>query len=184
VRPDDAASVDWLWIALPVVALASDMAIQMLTFRVKGRRDPWASILLGVAAGLLVVIAGSVWAARRPGSADAIALMAMNVVSFVALAYGYFAFVNLNFTSLRVRFLRELIHFDRPVSAVELLGVYDARQALALRLDRLLEKGQLVERSGRYYVEGTNSFLLLAYILDFLKWLILGRPWRADPNSR
>ena len=57
----------------------------------------------------------------------------MNLVSFGALAYGYFAFVNLNFTSLRVRFLRELVRFDHPVTPTELLGVFDAREALGLR---------------------------------------------------
>jgi hypothetical protein len=166
----------WTAIAMPLIALAVNIAVQLTVFRARGRRDLWQSILLGFIGGLLVVSGGTFRIAAPLSSRDAMAFLFMNVVSFAGLSYGYFAFVNLNFTSLRVRLLRELTRFTDPVSSAELLGAYDAGQALDLRIDRLLQKQQLTERNGRYYVEGTPSFLFLAYILDFLKWLLLGRP--------
>lgn len=166
----------WTLIVIPLIALTADVAIQMTVFRSSGRRDPWGSILLGFLGGLAFSVLASIGAIGSLESADAVAVVLMNAVSFIALGHGYFNFVNLHLTSLRVRFLRELVRFDKAVTTEELLGAYDARQALTLRLNRLLEKRQLSEREGRYYVERMNSFLILVNILDFLKWLILGRP--------
>lgn len=168
---------------VPLIALAVDVAIQMTLFRRGGRRDPWGSVLLGFVGGLAFAVLASISAIGSLESADGVAVLLMNVVSFAALGHGYFNFVNLHLTSLRVRVLRELLRFDKPVTAQELLGAYDARQALTLRLNRLLEKRQLIERDGRYYVERMNSFLVLVNILDFLKWLILGRPLSRE-NTR
>lgn len=171
-------------VAVPLVALAADVVIQLTAFRVQGRRDPWGSVFLGFVGGLVVAILGSLAAIGTMDSGDSVALVLMNAVSFAALGYGYFNFVNLHLTSLRVRLLRELIRFETAVTREQLLGAYDAQQALMLRLNRLLEKQQLTEHSGRYYVERMNSFLVAANILDFLKWLLFGRPLSRPVNTR
>jgi len=166
-------------VAISLIALAVDVAIQLVVFRTKGRDDVWGSVLVGFVGGLLIVTTGSAIAVSALPISDAIFLVLMNVVSFAALGYGYFTFVNLNFTSLRVRVLRELSRSGGHLTQQQLLAEYNAQQALTLRLDRLLQKHQLNVRDGRYHVGATASFLFLAYVLDAFKWLLLGRQLSA-----
>ena len=163
---------DWFWATVPVVALVVNIVLQQCSFRLTGRRDAWGSILVGFFGGLIFLVAVSM--ASRPTASDFLAILGLNALSYVACSHGYFNFVNLHLTSLRIRMLREFRRFDGPVTRGQLLAVYDGRQAVALRVRRLIEKGQMVERGGRYYVDGPNVLLVIAGILDFLKWLVFG----------
>ena len=44
---------------------------------------------------------------------------------------------------------------------------------IALRINRLVSGGHLIERQGRYY-SGKRKFLIVARIFDFLRLAILG----------
>ena len=163
---------DWFWATLPLVSLVVNIALQQGAFRLTGRRDAWGSIVVGFLGGLVLLVAMSF--TSRSAASDLLAILGLNLLSYVACSHGYFNFVNLHLTSLRIRMLREFRRFDGPVTRRQLLAVYDGRQAVALRVRRLIEKGQMVERDGRYYVDGPNVLLVIAGILDFLKWLVFG----------
>ena len=169
--------------AVPIVALAVDVVIQQVVFRAGGRRDVWGSIVAGCVAGIVPTAGLSAVLFQWLDRADAVAVLAMNLASFVALAYGYFTFVNLNFTSIRVRILRELSAHHGSMTLRQLLAAYDADVALTMRLKRLTDKGQITQRNDRYYLERPGAVLILAYVLDGLKLVILGRHRRVRPAA-
>ena len=103
---------------------------------------------------------------------DGLALLAMDLVEYLALAFGYFNFVNLNVASLRIRMLQELAesHGEMPVEA--LTRLYNTEAVIALRISRLCSGGHLVQRQGRFYI-GKRKFLIVGRIFDFLRMMIL-----------
>lgn len=95
------------------------------------------------------------------------------LVTYAALGYCYFHFINLGETARRIRLLRELAEGGPDgLSKEQLLAGYNAKGILAARLERLLNNSQIVEKDGRYYLGGRAVFGM-ARILLLMKRLLL-----------
>jgi hypothetical protein len=116
------------------------------------------------------------WAAGTENFAarEMTAAFIVNLMTYGALSYGYFHFLNLGETARRVRILREIVEANRPLSLAEILERYDAREVVRNRLERLTGKGQVLFRDGRYTV-ARETVLRMAQAVDWLKRLLLGR---------
>ena len=158
-----------------VVALLGTALVQLLSVRLSGGRiGVVASLFLGFAAGLLVLLAGEVLVCvRAPGLLpDGIALAIANFVLFVCCWYFYFHFINIGEASLRIRVLREAARISgRPLE--DLLAVYNVRTVVETRMQRLVQDGQLVMRGERYHA-GKPRMVLVAKAFAALRWLLLG----------
>ena len=96
-------------------------------------------------------------------------------MTYAALGYCYFHFINLGETARRVRLMRELAEAGPAgLGKEELLSRYNARTMVEARFRRLLDNSQVVERNGRYYV-GKPAVLWMARLVLLLKKLLLGR---------
>ena len=94
--------------------------------------------------------------------------------SYLALAFGYFNFVNLTVASLRIRLLEEIREAGGLLPTNTLKTAYNSREVVANRLQRLLQGGHLIEKNGRLH-SGRLPFLIVARIFDSLRWFIIGR---------
>ena len=179
--PDD----DALLAVAPLAGLAAYCLAHLAVCRVAGRRGPYPPLLAGFLAGLAVAMALSLAALRPrgPSPADAAALAAMNLVAYLALAFGYFNFINLNVASLRIRMLQELLASSGQMSNEALLGCCDAREVAALRIARLVRGGHLREEQGRLHSGQVARFLWIARIFDALRWIILGKRYACGPAA-
>src|SRR4051794_22570472 len=94
-----------------VAGLAAYCVTQVLIARMARAKGPYFSLMIGFVAGLLVTLGIDVAVSCRAATpiADAAALLLLNFVSYLALAFGYFNFVNLSIASLRIRILEELL---------------------------------------------------------------------------
>jgi hypothetical protein len=162
--------------AAPVAGLAAYCVCHVLAARLLGSRSPYPALAVGSICGLVVAVALSCLGVQGTGAgaSDVVAVLAMNVVAYLALAFGYFNFVNLTVASLRIRMLEELFEAGGTLPTSALLGRYDSVAVAALRTERLVRGGHVVERNGRYF-RGRLQFLAVARIFDMLRWLILGR---------
>ncbi len=79
------------------------------------------------------------------------------------LAFSYFQFFAMTETARRIRILREL-HDKGPVTRDELASRYGADQMLGIRLNRMVELGQLEKEGGRFKVKGR----LLLYVAKLM----------------
>ena len=125
------------------------------------RSGPAHALVCGFLLGLFVmavIVAASVPAAISTG--DLAGLWVTLGLTYVALAFGFWAFLNLNMTSLRIRMLRELLHSERGMARAELLGRYSPEEFLRRRIARL-------ERSGD---------------LALIRWAL--QPWIAETSLR
>ena len=164
-----------LVVLTPVLGLAAYCLGQIAVARGMPGRGPYHSLRIGFVLGLVVVGAVAGWAAGRMEvtPADRVASLALDLLTYLALAFGYFNFVNLTVASLRIRLLEELLAAGGGKPADAVMAAYDSRQVVALRLDRLVRGGHLVEKDGRLH-SGRLPFLIVARIFDGLHWFIIG----------
>lgn len=171
-----------LVVAAPVLGLAAYCLAQILFARLMAGRSPYHSLKLGFICGLIAAMAVSGWGiGRMPISPqDRVGYVVLNLLTYLALAFGYFNFVNLTVASLRVRLLEEIREAGGALPADAVEAAYNSRGVVAIRLQRLVQGGHLVDKDGRLH-SGRLPFLIVARIFDGLHWFIFGRRGRRSP---
>ncbi|MEI7863807.1 MAG: hypothetical protein WCI38_00445 [Chthoniobacterales bacterium] len=169
---------------LLLAALFVTSAVQIGSVRFsRGSIGVVASLFLGFAAGVLVLLAGEIpfalWGSG--GQADNICLGVSNAVLFVCSWYFYFHFINIGEASLRIRILREVAAAE-GCQPDQLLAAYNSRVVLEARIERLVTDGQLLHREGRYHA-GRPRMVLVAKVFAALRWLLLGEVSASEQGS-
>lgn len=169
-------------VAAPVIGLGVYCIAQIAVARSWRGRTPYRSLAVGFAFGLLAVGMLAGWAARcmAAGLMDRIGYVTLDILTYLALAFGYFNFVNLTVASLRIRLLEELRTAGGALPTASLLATYDSRQVVAIRLARLVRAGHLLEKNGRLHI-GRLPFLIVARIFEVLRWFIIGGTGKGRP---
>lgn len=166
---------DWNITLAPIIGLAVVVVTQIVCAHASRRVG--VSIVTGAASGLVgtvIVLAINSSGAGTP--AARLSMWAVAVVTFLALAFGYWAFVNLNVTSLRIRMLREMLHSRDGISQTDLMAQYSSEEFLRRRLERLKNSGQLSVGDGCWRLQ-SRTYLILARILAaFRAVLVPARP--------
>lgn len=162
--------------AAPVAGLAVDCLSHILICRALPRRGPYFALMLAFFPGLIATAAVTLgaWLSMSATLADLLDIGVLNTLTYLALAWGYFHFVNLNIASLRIRILHDLAESGGNVLKSRLLAGYNTDSVIGLRIRRLVHGGHIVLRQGRYH-SGKQRFLLIARIFDLMHWIIFGR---------
>ncbi len=158
---------EWLLTFAPIIGLGTNCLMYILGRKVFGIRTGFA-LVCGFLLGLFiaaVVVATNVPAAISTG--DLAGLWATLGLTYVALAFGFWAFLNLNMTSLRIRMLRELLRSEHGMARAELFDRYSPEEFLRRRLARLERSGDLGLFDGHYSVRSRK----LLYVDNCLKVL-------------
>lgn len=173
-----------LVVVAPIVGLAADCISHIGLAKAFPSRGPYGSMVAGILVGLVVSLAITGGSLRHGdfGAADCVAFHLLNVMSYLALAFGYFNFINLTIASLRIRLLRELSLAGGSLERSRMLDTYNTNSVIALRIERLIRGGHFQEQEGRYFI-GKRRFLAIAIVYNFLRWLVIG-PWpRNDAHD-
>lgn len=102
-----------------------------------------------------------------------------NIITYAALGYGYFHFVNLGETARRIRLLRELHDSEAGLSMSDLLARYSSHEVFNRRMDRLIGARQVVRRDSRLYI-GKRTVLYMAKTIVLMKLLLFGKRSEFD----
>lgn len=164
-----------LLVMSPFAGLAAYCLSQVMAARSGRWKGPYTSLALGgfVGGAVTGLVAAIAVHGMRSRGLDVLGYASMAAATYLALAFGYFNFVNLTVASLRIRLLEEILDAGRPVSRSRLLGLYNSSSVSAIRLLRLVQGGHLIEKEGRLFI-GKTRFLVVARIFDALRWFILG----------
>jgi len=165
----------YLQIGNAILALAVNAGVQIICMRWVSEMGLLKSIFCGFGAGLIFLLGIDIyigfslhiWHLNPP-------YIFVDLLTYGALGYCYFHFINLGETARRIRILREFYEAGGVLSRSELLQRYNAEEMVAHRLNRMLANGQIVERDGNYYI-GKPTLLLIANMIAFMKRLILGK---------
>lgn len=156
---------------LPIISFILNVICQIFVARYIKSLGLLKSIFFGCVLGLIILFAIAFACLN-----DRINLSQIiySVVTYGALSYCYFHFINLGETARRIRLLRELMDSKDGLSVQEILQRYNAKEIIDKRLGRLIKSGQIVYRDGCYYI-GNPIMFLMANIIVNLKLIILGK---------
>jgi hypothetical protein len=171
-------SVGWAYplvVGASALGLACNAPVHIVAAWIGAGRHFAGALLAGFAAGLAAaaLLTGIGLAHMDCTAADAVALAALNVATYLALSFGYFNLVNICRCSLRLRILLELRAAPAGLSPAALLHRYNAEELLARRLERLTARGRIVATGGRFY-QPALGLRLLALAVTTLKVVVLG----------
>lgn len=174
-------AVSYLEVPAPVIGLILNVLFQVLGFRYISGIGLLKSIFLGFLAGFfsVVILESYIFFTLCKSTQDFIAIIIVNLMTYSALGYCYFHFVNLGETARRIRIVRELYDSEGGLSLVGILARYSARDIVHKRVERLLNNGQISEKDGRYYV-GSPVMLIMAKIMVAMKLIFLGKKSEFD----
>lgn len=164
----------WLVLA-PTIGLACYCLCHLILARTLVGRSPYLPLVGAFVPGLLGTIIASAVAliSLRASFVDVLGYGALNLVTYGALGWGYFHFVNLCIASLRIRVLEEVVEAGGCLPEDLLRARYDNEGVISLRIERLVNGGHFLVREGRYY-RGKPHFLLAARLFDALRFAIMG----------
>lgn len=162
----------YIEIIIPIVGLAVNVIVQILSFRYFVRQSLMRSIIFGFISGLcgVILLAAGIPAGIKSGFWD---VMILHVLSYIALGYCYFHFINLGETALRIRIMRELREAPQGLSLDELLARYGTKEIIDRRISRLQRNGQIIAKGNKYYLRSPTMLIMAKSILA-LRYILLG----------
>jgi hypothetical protein len=172
----------FLHMITPILGLGANVIFQVGAFRLHSRLSLLKSVFLGFGIGLLVVFildASLFYASPAAQWHAMLDIFLANILTYGALGYGYFHFINLGETARRVRILREIDYFPKGLSLQELLCRYNSKAILQYRIDRLLHNRQIILDRGKYRIGNPSMFFITRIVLS-LKQLIIGKKSEFD----
>jgi hypothetical protein len=161
----------------PLLGLAVDIALHVAVSHALPSAGLLRRAAIGAVGGAVTtgVVSAVSLVAQPIGALDAGSQWVLALLTYVALAFGYFNFVNLNVTSLRIRLLRELLdHHPRGLTRDDIVHRYGAETVLRLRLERLLSNGHVVRRGHRYCLD-RRTVLVIAHTFTLLNRVVVPR---------
>jgi len=171
--------VDDVWrgssLLTPIVAMSINLVTQVIMVRARHGAKFFRSMVEGfLAGGVAAVAVGLILVVWQGLSVGTVTLaFFVNLPAYAALSYCYLNVANLGQTSIRIRLYSE-ISAGGGMSEQEIERIYNHDALMRMRLERLIESGDLVAREGRYFV-GRKRLVRIANILVMAKRLILGK---------
>lgn len=171
-------ATEWLLVAAPVSGLILNVAVHVFLSWWGGLGRHLGPVIIGFFIGLTGQTVMTLMALPHTVSdpVNGVGLMLMNLGCYGGLGYGYFTFVNLTATSLRIRLIRELrLSGFSGASIAVLRQQYSGGHVVATRAERLQAWGQISQRDQRYHLKGKPVFYYLALFIAAYKAFLLGK---------
>lgn len=167
---------DYLKIAIPIFCLCVNVLVQIFIFRYMPNLGLLKSEYLGFGVGFVGILLFKfyIFLFHLRAINDFILIFIVDLMTYSALGYCYFHFVNLGETARRIRILRELYDAKEGLTIGEILERYNAQNIVQKRIDRLLNTEQIIIRNDRFYISHP-TMLFIAKIITAMKLILLGK---------
>jgi hypothetical protein len=173
--PKEADFMPYLVLASPLIALAVNGLTQIVLLRSTRGSHFMRSMIGGFLAGAAGLLVLEFFLLPHPDLFwDTIAGVTVHAMTYVALSYCYFNFVNLGQSSIRIRIYSEIAASPVGLSVQDLEKDYNEKALMAMRLRRLAESGDIVKKESLFFV-GRQRLVLLARIVFAAKQFLLSR---------
>jgi hypothetical protein len=160
----------------PIVATVVNVLAQIILFRLRRGSQYFRSIIQAFLLGAITLLVGEAFfVATGESVSDRLFLaLAVNVPIYLGLSYCYYNFVQLGQTSIRLRMYSEIMTHAAGAMISEIEREYNERDFTEVRLQRLLESGDVIERDGNYFI-GRRRLLHIANVIFAAKQFLLGK---------
>ena len=93
------------------------------------------------------------------------------VLAYVPLGFCFFQFNNLGETSIRFRMIRECLERGGQIELKELRQIYDSKELMRLRMERLETSGNVAWKEDRMVLQSA-VLRLISHVVSALRWLL------------
>lgn len=170
-------SMGFIMISVVLISGLIGIICHLVISRVMDGRAVMKSLLacggLSLVINLLSTVLLYVPASNISAKSDYTGVVIANILFEICGWYGYYALINLNLTSIRIRILKEIIKAGGALDVATLEQGYSHETMLQDRLGRLTSMGQLKMVDGCYCIDGT-FWLYVAQIIERVKCLVFG----------
>jgi hypothetical protein len=167
----------------PIVALAVNVLTHVAVFRLRRGAHYFRSIVEGfLVGGLALAVIETALVVRSPSADRAILALLVNGPAYAALSYCYYSFVQLGHTSIRIRMYSDIAAQTAGLPVQQIEMEYGETALTQMRIRRLQESGDFVERDGRFFT-GRRRLVHIANIIVGAKRLLLGRTSEFDEQQ-
>lgn len=158
----------------PIAAMVVNVGAQVILFRVRGGTHYFRSITEAFSLGGVALVAGEAFlVASNDMAVDRLILaLAVNLPTYICLSYCYYNFVQLGQTSIRIRMYSEIAERESGVMLSEMEQEYSEEGLTEVRLQRLIESGDMIVRDNTYFI-GRKRLLLITKIIFVAKHFLL-----------
>jgi hypothetical protein len=165
----------------PIVATVINVLTQITLFRLSRGTQYFRSIIQAFLLGAITLVIGEAFLVATSESVfDRLFLaLAVNLPIYLGLSYCYYNFVQLGQTSIRLRMYSEIMAHAGGVMISEIEREYDETRLTEVRLQRLLESGDIIERDGNYFL-GRIRLLHIANVIFAAKHFLLRKRSEFD----
>lgn len=165
---------------IPILAVMVNLIVQVISFRHWRGANYFLTIILGFGGGLAAFVIMEILFLQLAFSKDhLLTALLVNTPIYICLAYCYYSFVQLGQTSIRIRLYAEIASKSDGLSAEDVATEYSDDSLVAVRIQRLVESGDLIKRNGAFFV-GRKRLPLIGNILFFAKRFLLGKTSEFD----
>ncbi len=163
--------LQWLLTLSPIIALMINVVSQIISVHLTQRIG--MSILIGLLLGLIENTLFCHFLFITDSSLFSIDNWCVSILTYLALSFCYWAFLNLNITSLRIRIARELLLEKNGILTTKiLLQRYSPQEFINRRIQRLETTGQIKDQDGKWILL-SKKLLLFVIVSTALRKLII-----------
>lgn len=165
----------------PIVATIVNVVAQIILFRARRGTQYFGSIIQAFLLGALtLLVAETFFVVSSESVGDRLFLaVAVNLPIYLGLSYCFYNFVQLGQTSIRLRMYSEIGMRPEGVMISDIEREYDERGLTQVRLHRLLESGDVIERDGNYSI-GRKRLWHIARVIFAAKHFLLRKKSEFD----
>ena len=154
----------WLLTIAPILALIVNVIANIICMHTTQR------VILSIFSGILAGLMALYFIVPEAGFNEATSI---SILSYLALSFCYWAFINLNRTSLRIRLVRELLkEKSYALSTEQIMQRYSPKELIDRRIERL-EKTNQIKREGESFVLLNKKLLFIVNTITFMRKLIM-----------
>jgi hypothetical protein len=165
---------------IPLLSVLVNLIVQVFSFRYWKGSNYFLTIMLGFGVGLAAFVVMETLFLWEDFSTDhLLTALLVNTPIYICLAYCYYSFVQLGQTSIRIRLYAEIASKPDGLSAEEVAREYSDDSLVAVRIQRLVESGDLIYRNGDFFI-GRSRLPLIEDILFAAKRFLLGKTSEFD----
>lgn len=171
------------WLLLwPPLAICLAAVCHVLVVRLSRRRTEWGHLFIGVLIGGVLLwgaMVGEIVSGQAPS--DIVAIVVLNTLSYLGLAFLYADFNNMSLTSVRIRVLRECCESRCGLTMEQLLERYDVTSLVKKRLDKYVRQRFLVREAETYRI-GNPTIVWVCRFYQLLHRIMFGLPMTVAPK--
>lgn len=159
--------IEWLLTLSPLIGLAINVVGQVTSVHLFHR------VSLSILAGLVIGLGGTIFIyyLLSDKAFFPIGMGCTSVLTYLSLSFCYWAFLNLNITSLRIRMARELLS-NNLLQTKDLLRQYSPQELFNRRIQRLETAGHIKNLSGKWTLL-SKKLLIFIIVSSNLRKLII-----------